>query len=501
MNYEEVMNVATRRGYLMKSAEAYPNTLAGFWDYGPLGVAIKNRYIELWRRLIVKRDEMVEIDSTQILPRAVFVASGHITNFTDPIVECSKCHSVYRPDKLIEEKLGHATPENLTDAKYDELMRENGIRCLKCKSELSGTKRFNMMFKLGVGPQDEEAYLRPETCQGIFADLPYLFKTQRIKLPKGFAQVGKSFRNEIAPRQGVLRLREITQAEVEVCFDPDKVSLPKFQVAAGFQLSISKGDVEPSPIAVSDAIAAGTVPNELIGYYLYLVQSFYEEGAGIAKSDIRLRTLSDEERAFYSKVAFDLEVRTSVGWLELVACNYRSDYDLKRHAEVSGTDYAVDDNGKKVVPHIFELSMGIDRSIYVLLEKAYRSEKDARGEDRVFLSLSPKLAPIQAGIFPLVGKDGLPEEARRLYESLRGRFDLFYDESGSIGRRYARADEAGIPFCVTIDHDTMSKGEVTVRHRDDRSQERVKEDGLGGWLGDRLFLASSSSSSSSSSSP
>lgn len=482
MNYEDVMNVATRRGYLMKSAEAYPNTLAGFWDYGPLGVALKNRYVELWRRHLVKRDEMIEIDAVQIMPKAVFVASGHLSNFTDPIVECASCHSTYRPDKLLEEKLGHATPENLPDEKYDELLKENGIRCLKCKAELKGTKRFNMMFKLGIGPHGEEAYLRPETCQGIFADIPYLFKTQRVKLPKGFAQVGKSFRNEIAPRQGVLRLREIYQAEIEVCFDPENVALKKFDVASDFVLSISKGDVEPVPTKVSEAIAAGTIPHKLIGYYLYLIQGFYEQAVGLPKADIRLRTLTDVEKAFYSKVAFDLEVRTSVGWLELVACNYRSDYDLKRHAEVSGTDYTVDDNGKKVLPHIFELSMGVDRSLYVILEKAYRSEKDAKGGERVYLSLRPSHAPILAGIFPLVSKDGLPEEAERLYNALRAEYDVFYDESGSIGRRYARADEAGIPFCVTVDHDTLEKGEVTVRVRDDRSQVRVGRDALAEWL-------------------
>ncbi len=486
MNYEDVMNVATRRGYLMKSAEAYPNTPAGFWDYGPLGVALKNRYVELWRKHLVKRDEMVEIDAVTIMPKAVFVASGHLANFTDPMVVCGKCHSLYRPDKLIEERLGHATPEGLADEKYDELLRENGIRCQKCKAELVGTKRFNMMFKIGIGPQGDEAYLRPETCQGIFGDIPYLFKTQRIKLPKGFAQVGKSFRNEIAPRQGVLRLREIYQAEIEVCFDPENVSLAKFDVASDFQLSIAKGDVEPVPTTVSAAIAAGTIPHKLIGYYLYLIQSFYEEAVGIPKADIRLRTLTDVEKAFYSKVAFDLEVRTSVGWLELVACNYRSDYDLKRHSEVSGTDYNVDDNGRKVLPHIFELSMGVDRSLYVILEKAYRSEKDSKGGERVYLSLRPSIAPVQAGVFPLVSKDGLDVEAERLYNELRTEFDIFFDESGSIGRRYARADEAGVPFCITVDHETLSKGEVTVRHRDDRSQDKVRKEKLGEWLRARL---------------
>ncbi|MDG6979452.1 MAG: glycine--tRNA ligase [Nitrososphaerota archaeon] len=486
MNYEDVMNLAQRRGYLIRSAEAYPNTPAGFWDYGPLGVSLRNRYVEMWRKSIVKRDEMIEIDAAQIMPRSVFEASGHISNFTDPVVVCGKCRSLYRPDKLIEEKLGRATPENLPDAKYDELLKEHGIRCAKCGTPLSGTKRFNMMFKVGVGPQGDEAYLRPETCQGIFADIPFLFKTQRVKLPKGFAQVGKSFRNEIAPRQGVLRLREILQAEIEVCFDPEATATPRFDVAADYELSIAKGDVEPVPTRVSDAISAGTVPNKLVGYYLYLIQSFYEDAVGLKKEEIRLRTLTDVEKAFYSKVAYDLEVRTSVGWLELVACNYRSDYDLKRHSEVSGTDYTVEVDGRKVLPHIFELSMGVDRSLYVILERAYRSEKDAKGGDRVYLSLRPGLAPILAGVFPLVSKDGLDVEAERIYEELRADYDLFYDESGSIGRRYARADEAGVPFCVTVDQDTLTKGEVTVRSRDDRAQVRVKTDELGDWLEAKL---------------
>ncbi len=467
MSYEEVMNLASRRGYLLRSAEAYPNEPAGFWDYGPLGVGMKNRYIELWRRNLVKRDEMVEIDAAVIMPRAVFVASGHIQNFTDPIIECKVCHSIYRPDKLIEEKLAHAIPENLSDERYDELLKENGIRCLKCKSELSGTKRFNMMFRVGIGPLGEEAYLRPETCQGIFTDIPYLFKTQRIKLPKAFAQVGKSFRNEIAPRQGILRVREIYQAEIEVLFDPENVDLPKFDVALEFPVSISRGDVEPSSITVSEGIRGGVLPNKLIGYYLFLIQSFYE-GLGLPKGDIRLRTLADEEKAFYTKVAFDLEVRTSVGWLELVACNYRSDYDLKRHAEVSGTDFRVDDNGKKVLPHIFELSMGVDRSIYTLLEKAYRKEAE-----RTYLAVKPFIAPIQVSVFPLVSKDRLPEEATRIYEALRSSFDASYDESGSIGRRYARSDEAGVPFCITVDHQTLTDGTVTIRQRDTKSQERI----------------------------
>jgi len=478
--YEDVMNLASRRGYFFRSAESYPNTPAGFWDYGPLGTLFKNRYVGLWRRMLVKRDEMVEIDTAQILPRAVFVASGHVGNFADPIVECSNCHSIYRADKLIEDKVKHTVPEGLPDVEYDALLAENGIVCSNCKSSLKGTRRFNMMFRVGIGPLGEEAYLRPETCQGIFVDVPFLFKTQRIKLPKGFAQLGKSFRNEIAPRQGILRQREFYQAEIEVLFNPEKVDLPKFDVALGYNLNISSGDVEPTPVSVSEAIAQGLIPNKLVGYYLYLAQSFYES-LGLKTKNIRLRRLSNQEKAFYSAVAFDLEVRTSVGWLELVACNYRSDYDLKQHAETSKTDFSVEDEGKKVLPHVFELSMGIDRSLYTLLDDAYRVE-----ETRTYLALQPKVAPIQSGVFPLMSKDGLPEKAREIYDELRDELDVTYDDGGSIGRRYARSDEAGIPFCVTVDQNTLAQGTVTVRERDTKAQSVVPVAELREWLRTRL---------------
>lgn len=479
-SYEEVMNLASRRGYFFRSSDSYPNTPAGFWDYGPLGVLFKNRFVGLWRKLIVKRDEMLEIDTAQIMPRAVFVASGHLGNFSDPIVECSNCHSIYRADKLIEEKAKKTVPEGLPDVEYDALFAEDRIVCPNCKASLKGTHRFNMMFRVGIGPQAEEAYLRPETCQGIFVDAPFLFKTQRIKLPKGFAQLGKSFRNEIAPRQGILRQREFYQAEIEVLFNPDRVEAQKFDVALGYGLNIVSGDSEPAPVKGADAIAQGLVPNKLIAYYLYLIQSFYE-ALGIPASDIRLRGLSKKEKAFYSAVAYDLEVRTSVGWLELVACNYRSDYDLKQHAEVSKSDFTVDDDGKKVLPHVFELSLGVDRSLYALLEASYRSD-----ETRTYLSLLPSVAPVQFAIFPLVSKDGLPEKAREVYDSLRMDFDAVYDEGGSIGRRYARSDEAGIPYCVTVDEKTTAEGTVTVRERDSKAQSVVPVIELQSWLGSHL---------------
>ncbi|MDG6990195.1 MAG: glycine--tRNA ligase [Nitrososphaerota archaeon] len=467
MSFDEVVRLGQQRGFFFKTAESYPNTPAGFLDYGPLGVGLKNRLVELWRRVVVKRDGMLEIDGSQILPRAVFEASGHLASFTDPFVRCGKCGSVFRPDKLIEEKTGTGVPEKLSDADYDDLMAKSGVKCLKCGSRLTGTTRFNMMFRVGIGPSQEEAYLRPETCQSIFVDFPLLFKTQRVKLPIGIAQVGRSFRNEIAPRQALIRLRELNQAEVEVFFNPKKADGERFDWALSRALNFTLPDGTEFRGPVSEAMQRGVVPSKLAGHYLALITEFYE-AAGIPPENIRLRVLSEEDRAFYSKAAFDLEVKLSWGWVELVACNYRGDYDLGGHARVSGGNFTVDDEGEKVLPHVFELSLGVDRSIFAVIESSMRGE----GERRV-MALKPYLSPTQVCVFPLVNKDGLQEKARELYLELRESFDAFYDDSGAIGRRYARADEAGVPACVTLDYDTLKDGTVTLRDRDTREQQRV----------------------------
>jgi len=477
MSFEEVVRLAQQRGFFFKAGESYPNTPAGFWDYGPLGVSLRNKFVELWRRMIVKRDGMIEIDGAQILPRAVFEASGHLSGFTDPIVQCAKCGSVFRPDKLVEEKTGKPIPEKLTDQEYDRMLDEAGVRCQKCGSKLSGTRRFNMMFREGVGAQQEEAYLRPETAQSIFVDFPLLYKTQRMKLPAGVAQVGKVFRNEIAPRQSVIRAREFYQAEVEIFFNPEKIGLAaKFKSLDSKLVSVSLPDGTQGRISVGEAVKGGTISNSLVGYYVALAQSFYE-AAGIPSERIRLRKLSDQEKAFYASASYDLEVETSVGWLELVACNYRSDYDLGRHSKVSGSDFTVNDDGEKVLPHVFELSMGVDRSLYAILEASLKVDGERRA-----LMLKPYLAPRDAGVFPLVNKDGLPEIARKIVSGLADGLDVFYDDSGSIGRRYARADEAGVPYCVTVDYQSLKDGSVTVRSRDTRSQERIRMSELSGRL-------------------
>lgn len=468
MNYEEVLKLALRRGFYLPSSETYSSAPAGFWEYGPLGTTLRNRYIELWRRELVRRDEMIEIDGAQIMPKDVFVASGHLESFSDPIVTCKACKTTVRADRLIADKLGEIVPERLPDVELDRLILQNNVRCPSCGGELDHVRRFNMMFKLSIGASEEEAYLRPETCQSIFLDFPRLYKVMRCKLPVAFAQFGKSFRNEVSPRQSLIRLREFFQAEVEVFFNPKRVNeFEKFEEVKDYPLRIQTEE-EIKEFECEQAIEKKLIPNRLIAYYLALLQQFYEK-TGIDMQRSRFRKLGEDEKAFYAEVAYDFEVKTSIGWVELVACNHRSDFDLKRHSKVSGQDFTVQDDDEKVLPHIFELSMGVDRSIYCIMEHTFVREKE-----RDVLKLKPYLAPLQLAIFPLVTKDGLPEVARKLHSSLKKDFDTFYDESGSIGRRYRRMDEVGTPICVTVDYQTLEDQTVTLRDRDTMKQVRVK---------------------------
>ncbi len=477
MVYDAVLKLALERGFLMPSCEIYSDALAGFWDYGPYGNALKNKYVELWRREILRRDGMVEIDGSQIMSRNVFVASGHLENFVDPIVQCQKCSATHRADRLLMEATGVLVPERLASEQLDQMILEKNVTCPSCKGNLGKVRRFNLMFRVGVGASDEDSYLRPETCQSIFVDFPRLFKVMRLKLPVGIAQFGKSFRNEIAPRQGLMRLREFYQGEIEVFFNPAKADdFPKYEKIKQHRINLNIEDTGPLSLSCGEAITQKHIPNKLVAYYLALIQQFYEK-AGIDPKKTRFRALGSQEKAFYAEAAYDFEVETSLGWIELVACNYRTGYDLSAHAKVSGHDMVVLDGDQKVVPHIFELSMGIDRSIYCIMEHSYAEEPE-----RTVLRLKPYLAPVAVGVLPLVSKDGLPEVSKSIYESVRQDHDAFHDESGSVGRRYRRLDEIGCPACVTVDYQTLQDGTVTVRDRDSMKQIRTSKDKIGVFL-------------------
>ena len=472
-NYEFIMKLALERGFYFPSCEIYADAPAGFWEYGPRGVSIKNKFIDLWRRELVRRDSMIEIDGSQIMSKSVFVASGHIGNFTDPIIKCKKCNSTFRADRYISEKTGENVPERSLDEEISQLIKKYQLKCQNCEGDFGYVTRFNMMFRVGIGPAAEEAYLRPETCQTIFVDFARVFKTMRGKLPLGIAQIGKSFRNEIAPRQSLLRLREFYQAEIEVFCNPSKLDdLPRFEQVKNTVLNIYDERETATQVKAGEAIQQGILPNKLVAYYLCLLNEFYSK-TGIDMKRTRFRRLSDTEKAFYASIAFDFEVETSIGWLELVACNYRSDYDLKGHSATSKQNLEVLDplDQSKVLPHIFELSMGIDRSLYTILEHSY--SQDFQHDNRIVLKLKPYLAPVSVGVLPLMNKDGLAEKAEGIYADLKQDFDTFLDVSGSIGRRYRRLEEIGTPFAVTIDKITMQDGTVTIRDRDSMQQKRI----------------------------
>src|ERR687886_2768577 len=278
-----------------------------------MGVNMKNKFIDLWRREIIRRDGMIEIDGSQIMSKSVFVASGHIDNFTDPIIKCTKCNSTFRADRYITEKTGENVAERQADEDINAIIRKYNLNCPKCNGQFGSVSRFNMMFKVGVSPAAEEAYLRPETCQTIFVDFPRVFKTMRGKLPLGIAQVGKSFRNEIAPRQSLLRLREFYQAEIEVFCNPNKLDeMPKFEEVKNTVLRLSDGS-SIIEVTAEEAIRIGLTPNKLITYYLALLIEFYSK-TGIDMKRTRFRRLTNTEKAFYASVAFDYEVETSIGW-------------------------------------------------------------------------------------------------------------------------------------------------------------------------------------------
>ncbi len=458
---------------LFPSSEIYDNHPSGFWDYGPYGAAIKRKLADLWRREVVERTGMVEIDGSICMASDVFRASGHLDSFSDPLVECGKCGSAFRADKLIKDAADENAPEAMTADKFDILIAKHKIKCAGCKGSLSATRKFNMMFKVSVGaskPQD--AYLRPETCQSIFADFPRLVKVMKKPLPLGVAQVGKSFRNEISPRNAMIRAREFTQAEAEVFFDPSDENAEGFEEVKDVGLNLQPMGEKKDYVKISASEAVSRkILSKFAAYYIAVMHQFFLK-CGIPAERLRNRKLGGDEKAFYAEESWDTEVKTSLGWVEIVANNNRSDFDMSSHARVSGKDVSMvnQKTNRKFIPHIWEISMGIDRLFYCIMEAAYKKD----GE-RVFIALPPRIAPYHALVFPLVNKDGLTEKSKEAVSILRNAgFDVDTEAKDSIGKRYARADEIGVPFCVTIDYGTFNDGSVTIRERNTTKQERCK---------------------------
>lgn len=438
---EKIVSLCKRRGFIFQSSEIYGG-LNGCWDYGPLGVELKRNVKDYWWRTMVReRDDVVGMDGAILMSRAVWKASGHEETFSDPMVDCRTCKARLRADQLPE---------------------KNGVKqCPNCGGkDLTEPRAFNLMFKTYIGATEDETsvtYLRPETAQSIFVQFKNVLDTARKKLPFGIAQIGKAFRNEINPRNYIFRSREFEQMELEYFCRPEQGM-------------------------------------ELLEYWKEERIKFYEN-IGIARDKLHVLTVPDADRAFYSKGTYDIEYEFPFGKQELEGVAYRTDYDLKKHQEASGKplDYFDEETKQRFIPHVIEPSAGVDRTVLALLCNAYDEEtvtdEKGKSETRIVMRFHPRMAPVKVGVFPLLkNNEQLVGKAREIVASLRAHMNVFYDETGAIGRRYRRQDEAGTPFGVTVDFESLGEKDaalldtVTLRHRDSMKQERVKMSELLGLL-------------------
>ena len=455
---EQVVNLCKGRGFVYPGSEIYGG-LANSWDYGPLGVELKNNVKRAWWKKFVQESPCnVGLDAAILMNPEVWVASGHVSTFNDPLIDCKACKMRHRADKLIENWCAEnaRTDVNVEAMTQDELVafiRDNGVTCPGCgKSDFTDIRKFNLMFKTHQGVTEDsstEVYLRPETAQGIFVNFPAIQRTTRKKLPFGVCQVGKSFRNEITPGNFIFRIREFEQMELEFFCQP------------GTDL-------------------------EWFSYWREFCHQWLLN-LGIKDEDLRLRDHEPEELAFYSKATTDFEYLFPFGWGELWGVADRTDYDLTRHQEHSGKsmEYLDPVTNEKYVPYCIEPSLGVDRMLLAFLCDAYDEETLEGGDVRTVLHLHPALAPYKCAVLPLQ-KNKLGALATEIYEKLSRHFMVEYDETGSIGKRYRRQDEIGTPFCVTVDFDTVEDGTVTVRDRDAMTQVRLKVDELPAFIGARL---------------
>ena len=562
MNHDKMTNISAKRGFLWPSFEIYSG-VSGFTDYGPLGASLKNNIMQKWRKQYVSGEGFYEIEGPTVMPKEVLKASGHVDNFTDPMTKCEECGEVFRADHIIEEVIGEDV-ESLENEELDQIVIDNNIRCPECGGKLANIWNYNLMFKTMIGAKgDKVGYMRPETAQGIFILFKRLERFFRGKLPFGAVQLGKAYRNEISPRQGVIRLREFTQAEAEIFLNPKDKTTPKFAQIADEILYLNSQEVqenngEPLKITAKKALDKGIVANEMLIYQLYLAKKFLNE-IGIPDDVLRFRQHLPGEMAHYALDCWDVEVLTDkYGWVEIIGIADRGDYDLSSHSKYSNNElnvfieydepkkvkktvvkpnlskfgpifkgdspkikqaieetdptevmkaieedgkfvveldktYEVPEellifedveeeiNGEKIIPHVIEPSFGIDRIVYsVLLHSFHTAENE---DDKDYFKFAKSIAPVQLGIFPLVNKEGPREIAIELTEKLRSHgFTVEYDASGTIGKRYARADEIGIPLAITVDFESLEDNQVTVRDRDTEQQERIAIDSLEDYL-------------------
>ena len=485
MKYDDLFALLRRRGVLWPTAEIYGGA-QGLYDYGPAGAQLKRLVEEAWAAWFVGlSDDFHRIDPAEILPEPVVRASGHLENFTDPEVTCAKCKGHFRAETVLEKWCPDGV-DGLTPAQIGELVKQHSVRCPQCGStELSVPRPFNLMFGFDFGAAGgERAYLRPETAQNSYLAFPRMWDVGRHALPLGIAVIGRAYRNEIAPRQVLFRMRAFTQAELQIFFDPTSFPLP-FESVASEELPVLRasrratGEEEPESRSARSLVEDG-LP-EFYVFFLVHMYRFLRDVLAYPSSSIRLFEKSDAERAFYNRIQFDFEVRLESlgGFKEMGAVHYRGDYDLTRHAAGSGHDLSVVPIGReRLVPHVLEVTFGVDRNIWALADLGLVVDGD-----RTVWKLPSYLAPIPVGVFPLMKKDHAAEARRWVRRLHRAGIEAEFDSAGSIGKRYARMDELGVSFCVTIDRETLGVSSLdsrtaTVRERDSKNQERITQDAL-----------------------
>ncbi len=453
---DTLVALCKNRGFIYPGSEIYGG-LANTWDYGPLGVELKNNIKSAWRKKFIQEQKnVVGLDAAILMNPETWVASGHVGGFSDPLIDCKECKTRHRADKLIEEWAHEQGKDMIADGMSNEelikFIKDNQIPCPDCgKCNFTDIRQFNLMFKTSQGVTEDkssEIYLRPETAQGIFVDFKSVLRSSRKKLPMGIAQIGKAFRNEITPGNYIFRTREFEQMEMEFFCKPE-------------------------------------TDLEWFKYWKDFCEKWLLD-LGMIKENIRLRDHGKEELVFYSKATTDIEFNFPFGWGELWGIADRTDYDLSRHMEHSKQDLSYQDTetNEKYVPYVIEPSLGADRVLLAFLCNGYDEEEIAEGDVRTVLHLHPALAPYKVAVLPLSKK--LSEKANEVYEELSKEFMCDYDEAGSIGKRYRREDEIGTPYCVTVDFDTLDDESVTIRDRDTMEQVRVKIDDLKDWISKKI---------------
>lgn len=450
---DKIVALCKRRGFIFQGSEIYGG-LANTYDYGPTGAELLRNIRNLWwDNFVHKRDDVFGLDASVISHQEVWKASGHTAGFADAMIDCKNCKLRMRADHLIED-VTKTKVEGKSLEELDEIIKNNkDIVCPNCgKHDWTSVRKFNLLFpvNLGIVEGDQSlAYLRGETAQGMFINFKNIVDSSRVKLPFGIAQLGKSFRNEITPGNSVFRTLEFEQGEIEYFFDPE----------------VSNWE-------------------ELYEGWKKSMWEFVTKKLGIAEGNLKWREHDDKERSFYSKKTEDLEYKFPFGFKELWGIAYRTDYDLQQHAKFSKKDLFIVDpqSGKKIMPHVIEPAVGINRMLLMILSDSYVEE-----EGRVVLKLNPKLAPYKAAVFPLLAnKPELVNKAKEIYKSLRSEFVTLYDGRGNIGKRYFAQDEVGTPFCITVDFDTLEKNTVTVRDRDTMKQDVIKVEELLPYLKAKL---------------